>query len=75
MKNIQRVNELHGLYTDNPLTAALDNLLADRLGRIALEAGSEKRKDVGDNIDRGLILLRLLTEQGFAVTVPKPTLS
>jgi|HubBroStandDraft_2_1064218.scaffolds.fasta_scaffold00003_37 hypothetical protein len=51
------------------LTAAMDNLDAWRLGGIAKEAGDPNRKDVGDPIDRGLILLRLLTEKGYTVTV------
>jgi len=52
-----------------PLTEAMDNLLAGRLGRVALEAGDPQRKDVGDSIDRGLILRRLLEEKGFGVIV------
>lgn len=48
-----------------PLTALMDNVLAWRLGEIARRAGSADRKDVGDYIDRGLILRRLLKEQGF----------
>ena len=43
----------------------MNNVLAWRLGEIAREAGSAKRNDVGDYIDRGLILHRLLQEQGF----------
>ena len=50
------------------LTASMDNVFASRLGQIALEAGSVDRKDVGDSIDRGLILLRLLNEKGFTVS-------
>lgn len=47
-----------------PLDAAMNNVLAWRLGEIAILAGGG-RKDVGDTIDRGLILLRLLNEKGF----------
>lgn len=47
----------------------MDNTLAWRLGMIAKEAGDANRKDVGDPIDRGLILLRLLNEKGFSVAV------
>lgn len=46
-----------------------DNLTAWRLGRIAREAGNPKRKDVGDSIDRGLILLRLLNENGYELNL------
>lgn len=49
-----------------PLDALMDNVLAWCLGEIALEAG-RARPDVGDLIDRGLILLRLLNERGFDV--------
>lgn len=60
--------------TDKPLTAAMDNVLAWRLGEIARDAGSPSRTDVGDLIDRGLILRRLLEEQNFQIvyTGPKP---
>ena len=50
-----------------PLTAAMDNLLAYRLGKIAREAGGT-RTDVGDDIDRGLILHHLLDEAGFVLS-------
>jgi len=55
------------------LTASMDNLYAARLGQIALDAGDRERKDVGDSIDRGLILLRLLNEKGFTVTAEERT--
>lgn len=38
-----------------------------RLGDVARQAGNPHRKDVGDFIDRGLILERLLKENGFEV--------
>jgi hypothetical protein len=49
----------------DPLTSDMDNTLAWKLGKITLEAGDPNRKDVGDPIDRGLILRRLLEEKGF----------
>ena len=58
---------------EKPLTAAMDNLLAYKLGKIAREAGNEKRTDVGDYIDRGLILRRLLEENGFSLIYVPPT--
>ena len=48
-----------------PLTSAMDNRLAWSLGEVAAEAGNQDRTDVGDLIDRGLILRRLLEENGF----------
>jgi hypothetical protein len=51
------------------LTAAMDNVLAWRLGEIARAAGSPTREDVGDPIDRGLVLLRLLNLAGFSLTL------
>ncbi len=51
------------------LTASMDNLDAWRLGEIAKAAGSPDRTDVGDPIDRGLVLLKLLNEKGYTVTV------
>lgn len=50
------------------LNAAMPNELAWRMGEIALQAGSASRTDVGDPIDRGLILLRDLNQNGFSVT-------
>jgi len=54
-----------------PLTATMDNVLASKLGHVALQAGSRKRKDIGDSIDRGLVLRRLLEEQGFYLIIKK----
>ncbi|MDZ4318302.1 MAG: hypothetical protein U1A07_05590 [Phenylobacterium sp.] len=54
-----------------PLSALSDNLHMARLAKGAREAGDPARKDVGDSIDRGLILLRLLNEAGYDV-VPRP---
>ena len=54
-----------------PLTAAMDNVIASRLGQLARQAGKD-RKDVGDDIDRGLILRRLLEEAGYGIVrLPK----
>lgn len=47
------------------LTSAADNVLVSRLGSVCMETA--KRTDVGDSIDRGLILLKLLEEAGFEV--------
>jgi hypothetical protein len=49
------------------LTPAMDNTLAWKLGEIALDAG-DRNRNCGDPIDRGLILLRLLQENGFALS-------
>lgn len=56
-------------YYPVPLTAAMNNVFAWRLGKIAEEAGDPTCKDVGDYIDRGLILRRLLEEAGFYIMV------
>lgn len=50
-----------------PLDAAMQNTTAYKLGAIARDAGRD-RSDVGDLIDRGLILLRLLNEAGFELS-------
>ena len=57
---------------NKPLDSGMDNVLAWRLGKIALEAGSSDRRDIGDFIDRGLILRRLLEENGFVLMVEEP---
>ena len=48
------------------LTAAMSNVLTSRLGGVAVKAMSPEQS-VGDSIDRGLILRRLLEEAGFEV--------
>lgn len=53
-----------------PLTGAMDNVLAWRLGAACRKAADDPK--CGDFIDRGLILLRMLNEAGFDV-VPKET--
>jgi hypothetical protein len=56
-----------------PLNAAMDNVLAWKLGKVANEA-MDPKQSVGDYIDRGLILLRLLNEAGFdVIQQPSPT--
>lgn len=56
---------------DNPpLTVSMDNLDAWRLGEVCLQAASPDQK-VGDYIDRGLILRRLLEEAGYLI-IRKP---
>jgi hypothetical protein len=55
--------------SDEPLTAALDNVLAWRLGEIAHAAS---KAPAGDLIDTGLILLRMLGEKGFSVYLSEP---
>lgn len=52
---------------NKPLTAAMDNVLASKLGEIAAAAGDPKRTGIGDSIDRGLVLRRLLEEDGFGL--------
>lgn len=54
------------------LTASMDNVYASRLGQIAQAAGDQNRKDVGDSIDRGLILLSMLNAAGFVVQAEYP---
>lgn len=49
------------------LTPSMDNVYAYRLGLLAAAAGDPARKDVGDAIDRGLILLSMLNAAGFTV--------
>lgn len=51
--------------TGEPLTSACDNVLAGRLGNVAHLMTNQT--EWGDHIDRGLILLRILRENGFEV--------
>jgi hypothetical protein len=55
-----------------PLTSAMDNVDAWRLGEAVLHAASPEQK-VGDFIDQGLILVRILRERGYGIiTLPAP---
>lgn len=56
----------------NALDCGMDNVLAWRLGEIASNAGDPLRSGVGDQIDRGLILRRLLEEKGFFIIYREP---
>ncbi len=51
---------------DKPLTSAMDNVLASKLGAIVREVGMQ-HENIGDSIDRGLILRRRLEEEGFGL--------
>lgn len=50
----------------NKLTQDMDNVLAHKLGEIAYET---LEGDAGDLIDTGLILRRLLDENGFSLVL------
>lgn len=51
-----------------PLTAWMDNVLASKLGKVALAAGA-RTDGMAESIDFGLRLRRLLEESGFEVRV------
>lgn len=53
--------------SENYLTAAMDNVLAYQLGLIARSPQLHDPINIGDEIDRGLILRRLLEERGFGL--------
>lgn len=55
-------------YSDGePLTAAMNNVLAWRLGKVFHRVLKNGTSDVGDHIDAGLILHRFLEEHGFEI--------
>lgn len=49
------------------LDCGMDNVLAAKLGAIARRAGDPHLRGVGDSIDRGLILARILRDEGFGL--------
>ena len=54
-------------YSDGqPLTAAMDKVLAWCLGRVAYKMKTSDQT-FGDHIDLGLILLKALNDEGFEV--------
>lgn len=55
-----------------PLDCMMDNVLAWRLGEVALACINYDPTKIGDLIDRGLILRRLLDEAGFELRVKEP---
>ena len=47
------------------LTSLMDNVDAYKLGIVAKTAGKPDNPNIGDNIDRGLMLRRILEEYGY----------
>lgn len=57
---------------ENELTQeSTNNIVAYRLGKVGLKLIRCSETEVGDEIDRGLILLRLLNESGFKIVYEK----
>ena len=54
---------------DKYLTDAMDNVLAYRLGMIARSPQLHDPINIGDEIDRGLVLRRLLEQAGFGLVI------
>lgn len=52
---------------DKYLTSSMDNVLAYRLGNIARSPQLHDPISIGDEIDRGLVLRKLLEEAGFGL--------
>ncbi len=62
--------EIRKISSSDLLTATngMDNLTCYKLGLIAGDVGTRTtRQGVGDEIDRGLILRRILEEKGFGL--------
>ena len=55
-----------------PLDASMPNITAYRLGEVAREVGMMGPAKCGDEIDRGLILVRRLREEGYEVREVEP---
>lgn len=53
--------------SDKYLTSSMDNVLAYRLGNIARSPQLHDPISIGDEIDRGLVLRRLLEQSGFGL--------
>ena len=62
-----------GMDRTKPLTCSMDSLLAHVLGNVAYAAGSRELEGIGDSIDRGLALLRMLDEAGFELRLKDST--
>lgn len=60
----QMINGVMTYSNGKPLTSMMDNVLASRLGSVAIKA---MKGSAGDLIDRGLILRRILEEEGFEI--------
>ena len=56
------------------LTASMDNVLASKLSNVATAMAAVPPEQIGDAIDRGLILRRLLEEAGFGLVVTDETI-
>jgi len=55
------------MKTEKPLDHSMPNVVAYSLGLIAREVGTLGADKAGDEIDRGLILVRRLREEGYTV--------
>lgn len=49
------------------ITRFSSNIIMSTLSDIVLEVADPDRSDIGDSIDRGLILVRVLKENGFCL--------
>lgn len=69
MQDAAKLREFHRLMDKpmrrNPLSAAMSNVHAWVLGEVCRKAADDP--NVGDYIDRGLILRRMLEEEGYAI--------
>lgn len=50
-------------------SASMNNLVAHRLGVVGLDLMRYPAEKIGDAIDRGLVLRRLMDEAGFGIVV------
>jgi hypothetical protein len=58
---------MHDFVMGEPLDSSMSNDDAYRLGMLAREAASLGPAKCGDEIDRGLILCRLMREKGYRI--------
>jgi hypothetical protein len=57
----------------NLLDSGMSNLTAHKLGGAALKFTKYPREKIGDEIDRGLVLCRILREAGFGIVLLSET--
>ena len=56
-----------------PDSGLMNNIMAYRLGLVGLKLIRYPEQEIGDEIDRGLVLCRLLNESGFKIVYEKTT--
>lgn len=62
-------SHIEHIVRSDMLTPSMSNVTASRLGRVGLQFVNYPKEKIGDSIDAGLVLRRLLEESGFGIVM------